>query len=121
MNGIVVIVYLAVLVLLIAGNWMVFTKANEAGWKSIIPIWNAIVLLRIIGRPVWWIVLLLIPFVNIVVLIIVWRELARSFGKDVGFTVGLFFLPFIFLPMLGFGGATYRGPNGAGIPAVATA
>jgi hypothetical protein len=121
MNGFVVIIYLAVIVLIIAGNWMVFTKANEAGWKSIIPIWNMIVLLRIVGRPVWWIVLLLIPFVNIVVLIIIWRELSRSFGQGVGFTVGLFFLPFIFLPILGFGSSSYHGPNGAGAVAVATA
>jgi hypothetical protein len=120
MNGVVVIIYLAVIVLIIAGNWMVFTKAREEGWKSIIPIWNTIVLLRIIGRPWWWIILLIIPIVNIVVLIVVWRELARSFGHGVGFTVGLFFLPFIFLPILGFGSSTYEGPNGVGA-AVATA
>jgi Family of unknown function (DUF5684) len=120
MNGVVIIIYVAIIVLIIAGYWTVFTKAREAGWKSIIPIWNTIVMLKIIGRPWWWIILLLIPFVNIVVLIIVWRELARSFGRGVGFTVGLFFLPFIFIPILGFGSDTYQGPNGVG-GAMATA
>ncbi len=114
MNGVVVIIYLAVIVLIIAGYWTVFTKAGEAGWKSIIPIWNTLVLLKIVGRPWWWIILFLIPIVDIVILIMVLRECARSFGRGGGFTVGLFFLPFIFFPILGFGSATYQGPNGVG-------
>ena len=94
----------------IAALWNVFTKAGEKGWKSIIPIWNYIVLMRIIGRPVWWIILLFIPFVNIIVFIIVYLDLAKAFGKGVGFAVGLILLGFIFLPILGFGSARYVGP-----------
>ncbi len=97
-------------VIMIAAFWNVFTKAGEKGWKSIIPIYNYIVLMRIIGRPVWWVILLLIPFVNFIVLIIVWLDLAKAFGKGVGFAVGLIFLTFIFLPILGFGSARYVGP-----------
>jgi Family of unknown function (DUF5684) len=120
MNGVVVIIYLAVIVLFIAGFWTVFTKAGEDGWKAIIPIWNTIVLLKIVGRPWWWILLMLIPIVGLVILIMVYRETSRSFGRGVGFTVGLLFLPFIFFPILGFGSATYQGPNGVG-GAMATA
>ncbi len=108
MNGIIIVVYLAIIVLVIAGFWMTFTKAGEAGWKSIIPIWNLIVLLRIAGKPLWWIILLIIPIVNIVVSLIVMLGVARNFGKGGGFGVGLWLLSFIFFPILGFGSATYQ-------------
>jgi hypothetical protein len=108
-NGVLIVVYLAIIVLIIAGFWRVFTKAGEAGWKSIIPIWNILVLLRIAGRPLWWIILVIIPLVNIVVWLIVMLDVARNFGKGSGFGVGLWLLSFIFFPILGFGSATYQG------------
>ena len=108
MNGTVIVVYLAIVVLVVAGLWCVFAKAGEAGWKAIIPIWNIIVLLRISGRPVWWIILLLIPVVGFIVWLIVMIDLAKSFGKGSGFGVGLWLLGFIFVPILGFGSATYQ-------------
>ena len=110
MNGVVIIIYLAIIVFLVAANWRIFTKAGEAGWKSIIPIWNIIVLLRIIGRPWWWIFLFLIPLVGFVIAVIMCIDLAKSFGKGGGFAVGLILLGIIFFPILGFGSATYRGP-----------
>lgn len=103
------VVALALSVLLFAAMWRIFTKAGEAGWKSLIPIWNFIVLLRIVGRPAWWVILLLVPFVNIVVLIIMYVDLAKAFGKGIGFALGLLLLGFIFLPVLAFGDAHYRG------------
>jgi hypothetical protein len=103
---------LAVFVLVVAGLWRVFTKAGEEGWKAIIPIYNWIILLKIVGREWWWILLWLIPIVNVVIAIIVYNDLSKSFGKGVGFTVGLFFLNAIFIPILGFGSATYIGPGG---------
>lgn len=107
MSGIVWIIYLAIIVAIIAGWWKIFTKAGEAGWKSIIPIYNFIVILKIVGRDWWWVILMLIP---IVILIIVSLELARSFGRGTGFGIGLAFLSFIFAPILGFGSDTYTGP-----------
>ena len=94
----------------IAGVWKVFEKAGQPGWASIIPIYNVIVLLQIVGRPIWWILLCLIPIVNIVVIFIVYIDLAKSFGKDVGFGIGLALLGAIFYPILGFGDAEYQGP-----------
>ena len=107
------IIYLAIIVLFIAAFWQIFVKAGEEGWKAIIPIWNTLVLLKIIGRPWWWILLLLIPIVNIVIWIIVAVDLAKSFGRGVGFAVGLIFLPFVFGLILGFGSDTYKGPAAA--------
>jgi len=112
--GILVVVYIAVIVFEIAALWMVFVKASEAGWKAIIPIWNTLIILKIVGRPWWWILLFLIPIVNIVVFIIVYLDLAKSFAKSTGFAVGLILLGFIFLPILGFGPASYVGPYAAG-------
>jgi hypothetical protein len=107
------IIYLAIAVLVIAGWWMIFTKAGEEGWKSIIPIYNFIVLMKIIGREWWWVILALIPIVNIVIWVIVSLDLAKSFGRGTGFAIGLIFLPFIFAPILGFGSDTYKGPAAA--------
>ena len=105
---IILAIYLAIIVLAIAGLWTTFTKAGQPGWGSIIPIYNIILLLRVAEKPIWWIVLYLIPFVNIVIAIIVAVEIARNFGKGTGFGLGLAFLGFIFFPILGFGSARYR-------------
>ena len=110
MSGIVWLIYLAIVIAVIAGWWMIFTKAGEAGWKSIIPIWNYLVILKIVGREWWWILLMLIPIVNFIVLIVVSIDLAKSFGRGTGFGIGLAFLAPIFAMILGFGSDTYKGP-----------
>lgn len=108
--GILVWVFLlGILAVVIAGTWKVFTKAGEPGWACLIPIYNAIVLLKIAGRPLWWILLYIIPIVNLIVAIIVMVDLARTFGKGLGFGLGLTFLGFIFFPILGLGEAQYQG------------
>lgn len=101
---------LGIVVVSIAGSWKVFEKAGKPGWASLIPIYNAIVLLQIVGRPLWWIILYLIPIVDLIIAIVVMVDLARSFGKGAGFGIGLAFLPFIFFPILGLGNAQYVGP-----------
>lgn len=103
------VIYLAILVLVIAGMWKVFVKAGKPGWACLIPIYNVIVLLEIAGKPLWWIILLFIPLVNFVVWILVAIAVAEKFGKGAGFGVGLAFLPMIFFPILGFGDAQYQG------------
>lgn len=101
---------LALIVFLIAVMWKVFTKAGKPGWAAIIPFYNTYVLIKIAGRPGWWLVLFFIPIAQIVVSVIVMIEIAKSFGKSGGFGVLLFFLPFIGFPILAFGAATYLGP-----------
>ncbi|GAC1455988.1 MAG: hypothetical protein PVSMB4_16340 [Ktedonobacterales bacterium] len=107
------VISIAIAIFYIAATWQVYAKAGKPGWAAIIPIYNTIVLLQIAGRPVWWFLLLLIPLVNIVFLIIVLNDLSKSFGHGVGFTLGLIFLGFIFLPVLAFGGSKYVGPAAA--------
>lgn len=111
--GLFFFIYFAVIILVIASIWKIFTKAGKPGWASIIPIYNVIVLLEIIGKPVWWIVLFLIPPVNIIISIIATNEVSKSFGRGAGTTVGLIFLPFIFYPVLAFGSAQYQGTQQA--------
>ncbi len=108
---IVLIVELAIIAAFFAGLWKTFEKAGKPGWAAIIPIYNALVLLEIVGRPAWWLILLIIPCINIpIVWFILCLDLAKKFGQGVGFGVGLFFLAPIFLAILGFGDAQYQGP-----------
>jgi len=111
MFGVIFIPFLVIWVISVIGKWKIYEKAGKPGWAAIIPIYNYIVLLEIVGKPVWWIILLLIPCVNIVVLIWLANLLAKSFGQSEGFTVGLILLPMIFYPILGFGNYNYLGPS----------
>ena len=121
-TGVFLIVMLAIGVVMIASMWKVFTKAGQPGWAAIVPIYNAIVLLQITGRPLWWVILLMIPLVNIIIGLMVAIDLAKSFGQSTGFAFGLIFLGFIFVPILGFGSARYVGPAaGSAGTAVVTA
>jgi Family of unknown function (DUF5684) len=110
MGFIMTLIYLAIIVVIIAGLWKVFEKAGKPGWAAIVPIYNLVVLLEIAGKPIWWIVLFLIPLVNFVVAILVSIEIAKAFGKDTLYGVGLALLGFIFYPLLGFSDATYTKP-----------
>ncbi len=90
--GMILLIQLLFVIGIIAGMWKTFVKAGKPGWGAIIPIYNIILLLEIAGRPLWWIVLFLIPLVNFIVAILVSMDVARNFGKGVGFGLGLFFL-----------------------------
>ena len=107
------IIGLLIALLLIVAMWKVFTKAGQPGWASIIPIYNLYIWCKIVGRPWWWILLMLIPFVNFIVGIILCIDLAKSFGEGAGFGIGLALLGIIFWPILGFGSAQYQGAAAA--------
>lgn len=109
-----ILFYLAFLVFIIATGWKIFEKAGQPGWASIIPIYSTIVLLRIIGKPWWWIFLLFFPLIINNIIFGIWATnlLSKSFGKDEGYTVGLLLLGIVFYPMLAFGDARYIGPYG---------
>ncbi len=108
------LVVLALTLVVIAGMWKVFAKAGKPGWASLVPIYNLIVLLEIVGRPLWWIALFLCT--GPIGWILVSLDLAKVFGKEIGFAIGLMLVPVVFMPMLGFGDARYLGPV-AGTPA----
>ena len=99
-------------ILVVIGLWKTFVKAGKPGWAAIIPIYNIYIMLKIIGRPGWWLILFFIPFVNIAIALIVSIDLAKSFGKTaVWGIILLFFFNAIGYLLLGFGDATYQGPS----------
>jgi hypothetical protein len=106
-SGLFIFILILFIIFPIICLWKVYSKANQPGWAAIVPIYNLVVLLEIVHRPLWWIILMLIPCVNIVIVFIVYIDLAKVFGKGTGFGLGLIFLPFIFIPILAFGSAQY--------------
>ena len=106
------LILLAVVIFFIVATWKVFTKAGEPGWAIFVPIYNAIVWLRICGKPAWWIILLIIPFVNFIIALLANLGMAKNFGKSSGFGIGLWLLGPIFIPILAFGDAKYQGNQG---------
>jgi len=108
-----VLFWLAVAVVTIVAMWKIFVKAGQPGWAAIIPIYNMYILLKIIGRPAWWLLLFFIPLVNIVVSVIIALDLGKAFGKDPVYSIILlWFFSIIGYLMLGFGKDKYVGaPN----------
>ena len=98
-------------ILIIVSLWKIFKKAGKPGWAAIIPIYREIMFTEIVGRPTWWAFIYIIPCTAFIAHIILSIDLARSFGKPTGFSVGLILFPFIFYPILGFGSAQYVGPS----------
>ncbi len=107
------LIMIPVLIFTIICTWKIFTKAGKPGWASIVPIYNIIVQLEIVGKPAWWIVFLFIPPVNIVIAIILTIEFGKVFGKSVGWSILLLML---FSPIgyaiLAFGNDQYIPPAG---------
>ena len=64
------------------GTWKLYRAAGESPWKALVPIYNAVILMKIINRPKWWVILLFIPTINIIMFAVLWIETARSFGKN---------------------------------------
>ena len=104
----IVMIQLALVILSIVALWKLFTKAGKPGWASIVPIYNTCVMLDMASKPMWWVILLFIPVVNIVISVLMLIGLAKNFGRGAGTVVGLIFLPFIFLLILAFGSAEYN-------------
>lgn len=108
---IILLIYLAIIVVQLAGLWKVFEKADKPGWYSIIPLLNAYVLIKISDNPGWFFVLYFIPIISLYPAIKIPIDIAKRFGQGVGFGLGLIFLPFIFFPVLGFGDYEYTQPE----------
>jgi hypothetical protein len=103
-----ILIYIAAIVILIAANWKIFTKAGQAGWKAIVPIYSTVITCRIVGLSGWYTLLLFIPLVNFIFAIYLLYQLAKSFGYGIGMTIleviGIGYL------ILAFGKAKYLGP-----------
>jgi hypothetical protein len=95
-------------------QWIVFTKAGKPGWAILIPIYNLIIFLEIIGKPWWYMFMFLIPIYGWFILpIICINKFSKSFGQGVGFTLGLIFLNIVFVAIIAFSKSIqYIGPDG---------
>ena len=112
------IIILAIVIVIIVSMWKIFDKAGQPGWAAIVPFYNIFIFTQIIRKPGWWVILMLIPYIGIVWNIWATNLLSKVFGKDTGFTVGMIFLPFIFMPILAFGDAKYMDGEKPSIPGV---
>ena len=105
--------FMGIIILMIIAQWKVYEKANQPGWAVLIPIYSTLVFLQIVGKPWWWIFLMLIPYVNLIFIIWATNMLSKSFGKEEAFTVGLVLLPYVFYPIIAFSkDINYLGPAG---------
>jgi hypothetical protein len=112
------LIILAFYVLIIVAQWKIFTKAGQEGWKALIPIYNVVVLYKIIGLSPWLLLLYLLSVVPVVgwiisiaLSIVSTVKLAKAFNQSTAFIFGLLFLSPIFQMILGFGKAEYVGPE----------
>ena len=112
------LIILAFYVLIIVAKWKIFTKAGQEGWKALIPIYNVVVLYKIIGLSPWLLLLYLLSVVPVVgwiisiaLSIVSTVKLAKAFNQSTAFIFGLLFLSPIFQMILGFGKAEYVGPE----------
>jgi signal peptidase I len=76
--------FLVIQVVHFLGTWRLYKKAGRGAWEAAIPVYNAVVLMKIINRPWWWVILLFIPIVNLIMIPVVWVETIRSFGRNSG-------------------------------------
>ncbi len=111
----VILFSLAISIFYIIVYWKLFKKANQEGWASIVPIYNLIILMKITEMPLWWLALLLVPFVNFIgapIFFIVFSlNIAKVFGKDTTFGILTIFFSYVTLPILAFSDAQYVGHN----------
>jgi hypothetical protein len=105
---VVIVLLFAWLVVVLVAGWKMYAKAGQPGWVALIPFLNVFGLLKIVHRPLWWFLMLLIPFVNIVFLVIIFNDLAKAFGHGVGMTVLLCLLTAIGYLVIGFGDSRYQ-------------
>ena len=126
-----ILISVAMYVLQIIGWWKLFTKAGEAGWKSLIPLYNLYVICKIscAAKYFWYLLLTAIAsgifsaiggtiggllvgvcsILSLVLFIMVNYKLAKAYGHDGGYTLGLLFFPWLFILILGFGSSAYQG------------
>lgn len=95
------------------GLWLLFKKAGKQGWEAVIPFYREYVMAQLVGRPTWWVILLLVPIVNIFIFYTLYFDLLKSFGKQRFWENAVaVLLPFIFLPLWGRDPqVTYRGKS----------
>lgn len=105
------IIVLVIAVLTIIASWKIYVKAGRPGWACLVPFYSQYCLFDIAWGSGWLFLLTFVPCVNFVILIMLYLKLAKAFGKETGFGLGLVFLNTIFMLILAFGDAQYIGPQ----------
>lgn len=134
-----IVIDIALWILRIIGNWKIFTKAGQPGWKAIIPFYNTYIEYKISWKTsMFWIVLALSVLSSVieslggsdpstavllvslvpaiaaaVIACVALYKLAVAFGHGIGYTIGLILLEPIFRIILGFGKSEYQGNSSA--------
>lgn len=103
------VIYALVALVSLASMGMVMAKAGQPWWAILVPLYNLLIMLRIAGKPGWWLLLLLVPVLNVAILIIMSMAIAERFGKGSGFGVCLALFPPVAYPILAFGSSEYVG------------
>ena len=106
--GFLMYAFYSMMVITLAAQWRMFRKAGKKGWYALIPFVNLAIMCDIIKRDRSLVFLFLVPIMNLVGWATVTNGLAKRFNKSPSFSIGLFFLPFIFFPILGFGKTDYE-------------
>ena len=106
------VAFLAIFALMAVSVWKIYEKAGQPGWAALVPFYNVVVWLQLVGKPVWYLALMFVPLANLYVAFGLPFWMSRCFGKSTGFAMGLIFLPFVFYPMLALDESRYLGPNG---------
>ena len=99
------------IILVLPGQWLMLEKAGQPGWACFVPVYNFYVLCRATGKPGWWVLLLLLPGINLLLLLFRLHDPSRAFGYGAGMTALQVLLPWVAYPVLGFGRASYRPPE----------
>jgi len=107
------IAFIILIILPYVGLYKLFEKAGQSGWKAIVPIYNIYVMIKLSGRPAWWILLFIVPAVNILIAFGIMVDFLKSFGKfSLREQAAGIILPFIYLPKWGSDKETkYLGPS----------
>jgi len=114
--GVLLLYFIVIWVIVGIPIYFVYKKAGTNGdpaWAAFVPIYGFYIMLKVVGRPGWWLIWIFIPFASLVVYIIVLNDLSKSFGHGAGYTLGLIFLSWIFFAILGWGSSQYQGPAAA--------
>lgn len=109
-SGVFGLIQIGLIIVFAIAWWKIFEKAGKPGWAGLIPFYNLWVMCEILWFKKGWMYFIgfLIPFVNIVVMILYILRLAKAFGKGIGFALGLLFLGPIFILILAFGDSEYH-------------
>jgi len=102
----ILLAYFGLSFLIVWISWFkIFSKAGQGGWKAFIPFLNFFIFTKIVEKPVWWIAIYLVLPIGYFLSAI---QIAKLFGKNIIFSIGLIILPIVFFPLLAFGKSTYQ-------------